>query len=155
MCPDADSGLDEDAAFAQLETRGKAAASSSPWATRNYLVHGGRVGKVLRLAGSTLQIRPIITQRRGELSLRRGHRRNLSKKKVLEKALSYLKKLVDLSANRFCVVHAGIRPRGRLSGELCGSAQGAGLYRQGHPGADRPPSACKPPPPHLTVPEKI
>ena len=101
-----DSGLDVDAAFAQLETLRESGRIFFTVGNMEYLVHGGRVGKVLRLAGSTLQIRPIITLREGEIfPSGAAIGRNLSKKKVLEKALSYLKKLGDLSAYRFCVGH--------------------------------------------------
>lgn len=72
-----------------------------------YLVHGGRVGKVLQLAGDTLKLRPIITFEDGELAPSgAAFGRELSKKKVIEKLLAHFKKHA-LSPNdyNFCVGH--------------------------------------------------
>lgn len=58
-----------------------------------YLVHGGRVGKVLKAAGSRLKIRPLITLKEGEIfpsGLAVG--RVSSVKKVESLLLSYLEK---------------------------------------------------------------
>ena len=57
-----------------------------------YLRHGGRIGKVSALAGSVLDIRPIITLKQGEIfpsGIDRGRKRTL--KKVVDLLLEYLK----------------------------------------------------------------
>lgn len=57
-----------------------------------YLKHGGRIGKVAALAGSVLDIRPIITLKQGEIfpsGIGRGRKR--STQKALELLLDYLK----------------------------------------------------------------
>ena len=56
-----------------------------------YLKHGGRIGKVSALAGSVLDIRPIITLKQGEIfpsGMDRGRKR--TEKKVLKLFLEYL-----------------------------------------------------------------
>ena len=56
-----------------------------------YLKHGGRIGKVAALAGSVLDIRPLITLKQGEIfpsGLDRGRKRTL--KKVQDLLLEYL-----------------------------------------------------------------
>lgn len=58
-----------------------------------YLKHGGRIGKVSALAGSVLDIRPVITLKQGEIfpsGIDRGRKRTL--KKVMDLLLEYLKK---------------------------------------------------------------
>lgn len=57
-----------------------------------YLRHGGRIGKVSALAGSLLDIRPVITLKQGEIfpsGIDRGRKRTL--KKVMDLLLEYLK----------------------------------------------------------------
>ena len=57
-----------------------------------YLRHGGRVGKVASVAGSVLDIRPVITLKQGEIfpsGADRGRRRTLQK--VMALLLEYLK----------------------------------------------------------------
>lgn len=57
-----------------------------------YLKHGGRIGKVSALAGSVLDIRPVITLKQGEIfpsGIDRGRKRTL--KKVIDLLLDYLK----------------------------------------------------------------
>lgn len=57
-----------------------------------YLKHGGRIGKVAALAGSVLDIRPVITLKQGEIfpsGADRGRKRTT--KKALELLLAYLK----------------------------------------------------------------
>lgn len=57
-----------------------------------YLKHGGRIGKVASLAGSVLDIRPVITLKQGEIfpsGVDRGRKRTL--KKVMDLLLGYLK----------------------------------------------------------------
>lgn len=58
-----------------------------------YLKHGGRIGKVSALAGSVLDIRPVITLKQGEIfpsGIDRGRKRTL--KKVMDLLLEYLQK---------------------------------------------------------------
>lgn len=57
-----------------------------------YLKHGGRIGKVSALAGSVLDIRPLITLKQGEIfpsGIDRGRKRTL--KKVIDLLLEYLR----------------------------------------------------------------
>ena len=57
-----------------------------------YLKHGGRIGKVSALAGSVLDIRPVITLKQGEIfpsGIDRGRKRTL--KKVMDLLLEYLR----------------------------------------------------------------
>lgn len=57
-----------------------------------YLKHGGRIGKVGALAGSVLDIRPVITLKKGEIypsGIGRGRKRSTDKAKAL--LLDYLK----------------------------------------------------------------
>ena len=57
-----------------------------------YLKHGGRIGKVAAVAGSVLNIRPVITLKQGEIfpsGIDRGRRRTLQK--TLDLLLEYLK----------------------------------------------------------------
>lgn len=56
-----------------------------------YLKHGGRIGKVAALAGSALDIRPVITLKQGEIfpsGIDRGRKRTT--KKVMNLLLEYL-----------------------------------------------------------------
>ena len=57
-----------------------------------YLKHGGRIGKVAAVAGSVLDIRPVITLKQGEIfpsGIDRGRKRTTQK--ALDLLLSYLK----------------------------------------------------------------
>ncbi len=57
-----------------------------------YLKHGGRIGKVAAIAGSVLDIRPVITLKQGEIfpsGMDRGRRR--STRKALDLLLEYLR----------------------------------------------------------------
>lgn len=70
-----------------------------------YLIHGGRIGKVAGVAAKTLGIRPLIVLHDGEIfamGVTRG--REKSKKKVLDHTVKYFKDN-QLSPNdyRFCV----------------------------------------------------
>lgn len=70
-----------------------------------YLIHGGRIGKVAGVAAKTLGIRPLIVLHDGEIfamGVTRG--REKSKKKVLEKTIQYFQEQ-HLSPHeyRFCV----------------------------------------------------
>lgn len=58
-----------------------------------YLKHGGRIGKVSALAGSVLDIRPVITLKKGEIfpaGIGRGRKRSTAK--ATDLLLDYLKK---------------------------------------------------------------
>ena len=58
-----------------------------------YLKHGGRIGKVGALAGSVLDIRPVITLKKGEIypsGIGRGRKRSTAK--ATDLLLAYLKK---------------------------------------------------------------
>lgn len=58
----------------------------------SYLVHGGRVGKLMGFAANTLNIRPLITMKEGEIfpsGLARSRKK--SKDKVVELICGYLK----------------------------------------------------------------
>lgn len=64
----------------------------------SYLVHGGRVGKLMGLAANTLNIRPLITMKEGEIfpsGLARSRKK--SKEKVLELIGTYLKETGESS----------------------------------------------------------
>ncbi len=57
-----------------------------------YLKHGGRIGKVSALAGSVLDIRPVITLKKGEIfpsGIGRGRKRSTAK--ATDLLLDYLK----------------------------------------------------------------
>ena len=70
-----------------------------------YLIHGGRIGKVAGVAAKTLGIRPVIVLQDGEIfakGVTRG--REKSKKKVIETLLKYLKENdFDPDNYSFCV----------------------------------------------------
>lgn len=71
----------------------------------DYLVNGGRVGKLSALAAGTLGIKPIIVLREGEIfseGLTRGRRK--AKAKVLSKLIDYVKEAnINLDEYYFCV----------------------------------------------------
>ncbi len=57
-----------------------------------YLIHGGRIGKVAAVAGSVLGIRPVITLKQGEIFPSGiGRSRKKTTEKALELLLEYLK----------------------------------------------------------------
>lgn len=58
----------------------------------DYLQHGGRIGKVTSIAGTLLNVKPLITLQDGEIhssGIRRGRRKSLSG--VIDLLISYLK----------------------------------------------------------------
>ena len=68
----------------------------------SYLVHGGRVGKLMGLAAGTLSIRPLITMKEGEIfpsGLARSRKK--SREKVLELIRGYLEE--NGGADRFVI----------------------------------------------------
>lgn len=71
----------------------------------DYLVHGGRVGKLSGIAAGTLGIKPLIYLEDGEIishGVTRGRKK--AKKLVIEQFIDYLiKNNIDLNNNRICV----------------------------------------------------
>lgn len=69
----------------------------------DYLVHGGRVGKLMGLAAGTLGIRPLIELKEGEIfpaGIARGRKKSMAK--VLEHLITYIKES-HLSVNEFSI----------------------------------------------------
>ncbi len=124
-----DEGLSLDDAFDRLTAIRESGRIFFTIGNMEYLVHGGRVGKVLRLAGSTLNIRPIITLKEGEIfPSGAAFGRALSKKKVLEKALAHLKGLADINLFRFCVGFGWDRSEGEdFLGQFVSMLRGLGF----------------------------
>ena len=71
----------------------------------DYLIHGGRIGKVAGVAASTLGIKPLIVLRDGEIfasGVTRG--REKSKRKVIENVIKHFQEEhIDPSTYAFCV----------------------------------------------------
>lgn len=70
-----------------------------------YLIHGGRIGKVAGVAAKTLGIKPLIVLKDGEIfasGVTRG--REKSKRKIIENTIQHFKELnVDPKTYAFCV----------------------------------------------------
>ncbi len=116
-----DAGLSLEQAVEQVERLKKSGRIFFTIGSMEYLVHGGRVGKLVGLAASTLHLRPLVLWKDNEISAAGvGRSRGSSIKKVLEMARSYLQKLEKpLSAYRLVVGYGydreeGIRFRDRL-----------------------------------------
>ncbi|MBD5542243.1 MAG: DegV family protein [Lachnospiraceae bacterium] len=87
-----DQGVTYEDAVARLEEIKSTGRIFFTVGNMEYLKHGGRIGKVSALAGSVLDIRPIITLKQGEIfpsGIDRGRKRTL--KKVMDLLLEYLK----------------------------------------------------------------
>lgn len=87
-----DRGVSYEDAVARLEEIKSTGRIFFTVGNMEYLKHGGRIGKVSALAGSVLDIRPIITLKQGEIfpsGIDRGRKRTL--KKVMDLLLEYLK----------------------------------------------------------------
>lgn len=87
-----DQGVTYENAVARLEEIKSTGRIFFTVGNMEYLKHGGRIGKVSALAGSILDIRPIITLKQGEIfpsGIDRGRKRTL--KKVMDLLLEYLK----------------------------------------------------------------
>ena len=87
-----DSGASYGDAVARLEEIKSTGRIFFTVGNMEYLKHGGRVGKVAAVAGSVLDIRPIITLKQGEIfpsGIDRGRKRTTQK--ALELLLEYLK----------------------------------------------------------------
>lgn len=71
----------------------------------DYLIHGGRVGKLSGIAAGVLGIKPIIILKEGEIfsaGITRGRKK--SKKSVIEQAIAYFKENnLNVNDYRFCV----------------------------------------------------
>ncbi len=86
-----DSGVSYPDAVARLEEIKHTGRIFFTVGNMEYLKHGGRIGKVAALAGSVLDIRPVITLKQGEIfpsGVDRGRKRTL--KKVMDLLLDYL-----------------------------------------------------------------
>ncbi len=135
-----DAGLSLEEAAAQVEQLKHSGRIFFTIGGMEYLVHGGRVGKLVGLAASTLHLRPLILWKEDELSsFGVGRSRNSSVKKVLEAVRSYLQKLGQ-PLSRYCVVvgygydrEEGVRFRDRLVEILreLGTAMEVGVFQIG------------------------
>lgn len=71
----------------------------------DYLVHGGRVGKLSGIAAGALGIKPLILLKEGEIfnnGITRGRKK--SKQKIIEQIMEYFKENeLDINKYRFCV----------------------------------------------------
>ncbi len=86
-----DSGISYQDTVARLEEIKSTGRIFFTVGNMEYLKHGGRIGRVAALAGSVLDIRPVITLKQGEIfpsGMDRGRKRTL--KKVMELLLEYL-----------------------------------------------------------------
>lgn len=86
-----DHGVSYEDAIARLEEIKSTGRIFFTVGNMEYLKHGGRIGKVSALAGSLLNIRPVITLKQGEIfpsGIDRGRKRTL--KKVMDLFLEYL-----------------------------------------------------------------
>ncbi|MBD5454756.1 MAG: DegV family protein [Lachnospiraceae bacterium] len=86
-----DSGFSYQNAIARLEEIKSTGRIFFTVGNMEYLKHGGRIGKVAALAGSVLDIRPVITLKQGEIfpsGIDRGRKRTT--RKALELLLAYL-----------------------------------------------------------------
>lgn len=81
----------------------------------DYLIHGGRIGKVAGVAAQTLGIKPLIVLRDGEIfasGVTRG--REKSKRKVIENVIKHFtENQIDPSTYAFCVGYGYDRDEGR------------------------------------------
>lgn len=87
-----DQGFHYEDAIARLEEIKSTGRIFFTVGNMEYLKHGGRIGKVSALAGSVLDIRPVITLKEGEIfpsGVDRGRKRTL--KKVQNLLLEYLR----------------------------------------------------------------
>ena len=87
-----DSGAGYDETVARLEEIKSTGRIFFTVENMEYLKHGGRIGKVAAVAGSVLNIRPVITLKQGEIfpsGIDRGRKRTTQK--ALNLLLEYLK----------------------------------------------------------------
>lgn len=116
-----DAGLSLEETAAQVEQLKKSGRIFFTIGGMEYLVHGGRVGKLVGLAASTLRLRPLVLWKDGELgSFGVSRSRRGSVQKVLEAAKSYMQRL-EKPLSRYRVVvgygydrEEGVRFRDRL-----------------------------------------
>lgn len=86
-----DSGISYQDTVARLEEIKSTGRIFFTVGNMEYLKHGGRIGKVAAIAGSVLDIRPVITLKQGEIfpsGMDRGRKRTA--RKALELLLEYL-----------------------------------------------------------------
>lgn len=86
-----DSGISYQDTVARLEKIKSTGRIFFTVGNMEYLKHGGRIGKVAAIAGSVLDIRPVITLKQGEIfpsGMDRGRKRTA--RKALELLLEYL-----------------------------------------------------------------
>lgn len=135
-----DSGLPLDQTVEQLERLKKTGRIFFTIGTMDYLVHGGRVGKLIGLAASTLRLRPLIVWKDDEItSFGVSRSRTSSIAKVMEAAKGYLQKLGgSLSHYQIFVGYGydreeGISLRERFAGMLkeLGEAAEIPIYQVG------------------------
>ncbi|WP_434310020.1 DegV family protein [Hominifimenecus sp. rT4P-3] len=135
-----DAGISLDQAVEQLERLKKTGRIFFTIGTMDYLVHGGRVGKLIGLAASTLRLRPLIVWKDDEItSFGVSRSRAGSIAKVIEAAKGYLQKLGGpLSHYQIFVGYGydreeGISLRDRFAGMLkeLGEAAEIQLYQVG------------------------
>lgn len=87
-----DSGASYQDAVARLEEIKSTGRIFFTVGDMEYLIHGGRIGKVAAVAGSVLGIRPVITLKQGEIFPSGiGRSRKKTTEKSLELLLEYLK----------------------------------------------------------------
>lgn len=87
-----DGGVSYEAAVERLETIKSTGRIFFTVGDMEYLIHGGRVGKVAAVAGSVLGIRPVITLKKGEIFPSGiGRSRRKTTEKSLELLVDYLK----------------------------------------------------------------
>ena len=94
-----DNGFSYQAAIRRLEEIKSTGRIFFTVGNMEYLKHGGRIGKVAAVAGSVLDIRPLITLKQGEIfpsGMDRGRKR--TSQKVMELLLEYLRES-SLDAN--------------------------------------------------------
>lgn len=87
-----DNGIAYENAVARLEEIKSTGRIFFTVGNMEYLKHGGRIGKVSALAGSVLDIRPVITLKQGEIfpsGIDRGRKRTI--KKVMDLLFEYLR----------------------------------------------------------------
>ena len=99
-----DNGVSYQDAIARLEEIKSTGRIFFTVGKMEYLKHGGRIGKVAALAGSVLDIRPVITLKQGEIfpsGIDRGRKRTT--RKALELLLEYLQES-NLGINCYSIV---------------------------------------------------
>lgn len=92
VCRMRDAGYTSDEAAAAMQCLIKTGRILFTVGDLDYLQHGGRIGKVTSIAGTLLNVKPLITLQDGEIhssGIRRGRRKSLTG--VIDLLISYLK----------------------------------------------------------------